>query len=49
MMHLYLGGTQFFGKLLVHKLLEKGINVTIATRGLADDPFGDKVNRLIRS
>ncbi|MFF2753487.1 NAD-dependent epimerase/dehydratase family protein [Psychrobacillus sp. NPDC058041] len=44
---LVLGGTQFFGKKLVAKLLENGKNVTIATRGLTKDPFGDKVERLI--
>ncbi|WP_391120104.1 NAD-dependent epimerase/dehydratase family protein [Psychrobacillus sp. L3] len=44
---LVLGGTQFFGKKLVYKLLGNGLNVTIATRGLNKDPFGDKVERLI--
>lgn len=44
---LVLGGTQYFGKQLVEKLLADGKNVTIATRGLAADYFGDKVNRLI--
>lgn len=41
-----LGGTQFFGKRLVNKLLENGKNVTIATRGLQKDSFGEKVERL---
>jgi nucleoside-diphosphate-sugar epimerase len=44
---LVLGGTQFFGKRLVEKLLTEGKKVTIATRGLTKDPFGDKVKRLI--
>ncbi|CAM3492324.1 hypothetical protein GCM10009865_18670 [Aeromicrobium ponti] len=44
---LVLGGTQFFGKKLVEKLLLEGKKVTIATRGLTKDPFGDKVERLI--
>lgn len=44
---LVLGGTQFFGKQLVEKLLADGKSVTIATRGLAADPFGNRVNRLI--
>ncbi|WP_075982731.1 NAD-dependent epimerase/dehydratase family protein [Bacillus massilinigeriensis] len=44
---LVLGGTQFFGKRLVEKLIDSGKNVTIATRGLTPDSFGDKVNRLI--
>ena len=44
---LVLGGTQFFGKLLVEKLLNDNIAVTIATRGQSKDPFGEKVERLI--
>lgn len=44
---LILGGTQFFGKRLVQKLLEHGVEVTIATRGVTPDDFGDKVLRLI--
>ncbi|WP_088012154.1 NAD-dependent epimerase/dehydratase family protein [Gottfriedia acidiceleris] len=44
---LVLGGTRFFGKRLVHKLVEKGYDVTIATRGLTEDNFGDRVSRLI--
>jgi nucleoside-diphosphate-sugar epimerase len=44
---LVLGGTQFFGKKLVEKLLEKGKQVTIATRGLTPDPFGNRVERII--
>lgn len=44
---LVLGGTRFFGKRLVHKLIEKGYDVSIATRGKTSDEFGDKVSRLI--
>ncbi|WMJ22094.1 NAD-dependent epimerase/dehydratase family protein [Paludicola sp. MB14-C6] len=44
---LVLGGTRFFGKHLVEALIEKGHQVTIATRGLAKDPFGERVNRMI--
>ncbi len=44
---LILGGTQFFGKRLVHKLLENGVVVTVATRGRTRDDFGDGVERLV--
>lgn len=44
---LVLGGTQFFGKRLVERLLSEGKQVTIATRGKTPDPFGNKVNRII--
>ncbi|MDO3410788.1 NAD-dependent epimerase/dehydratase family protein [Saccharibacillus sp. CPCC 101409] len=43
---LVLGGTRFFGKRLVEKLLEDGQSVTIATRGTTSDSFGDRVERL---
>jgi len=43
---LIFGGTRFFGIRLVQKLLEQGDQVTIATRGLTPDPFGDKVKRI---
>ncbi|HWL25199.1 MAG TPA: NAD-dependent epimerase/dehydratase family protein [Ureibacillus sp.] len=43
---LVLGGTQFFGKNLVQLLLDKGVSVTIATRGKTADPFGNQVERL---
>src|SRR5438132_1355002 len=42
---LVLGGTNFIGLALVRGLLEAGANVTIATRGLSRDPFGDLVKR----
>lgn len=44
---LVLGGTRFFGKYLVRELLDRGHEVTIATRGRTPDSFGDKVKRLI--
>jgi nucleoside-diphosphate-sugar epimerase len=44
---LVLGGTQFFGKRLVERLLHDGDKVTIATRGKTPDPFEDRVERLI--
>lgn len=44
---LVLGGTRFFGVHLVDSLLQSGHRVTIATRGLAQDPFGDRVSRLV--
>ncbi|WP_257009807.1 NAD-dependent epimerase/dehydratase family protein [Evansella halocellulosilytica] len=43
---LVLGGTRFFGKRLVHKLIKNGDDVTIATRGQKEDDFGDLVNRI---
>ncbi len=44
---LILGGTQFVGKRLVQLLINEGVEVTIATRGLASDTFGNQVSRLI--
>lgn len=44
---LVLGGTRFFGIHMVNSLLNKGHNVTIATRGKASDNFGKKVERII--
>jgi nucleoside-diphosphate-sugar epimerase len=44
---LILGGTQFVGKRLVKLLLDEGVEVTIATRGMTVDPFGNQVSRLI--
>ena len=37
---LILGGTRFFGIYTVEDLLEKGHDVTIATRGKAHDGYG---------
>jgi nucleoside-diphosphate-sugar epimerase len=44
---LVLGGTQYFGKKLVQKLIENGDEVTVATRGTKSDPFGGNVKRLV--
>ncbi|WP_150266957.1 NAD-dependent epimerase/dehydratase family protein [Paenibacillus tepidiphilus] len=44
---LVLGGTRFFGKRLVERLLQdKDTEVTILTRGRAEDDLGDRVERL---
>ncbi|WP_186579669.1 NAD-dependent epimerase/dehydratase family protein [Aquibacillus kalidii] len=44
---LVLGGTKFFGTFLVQSLLDKGFEVTVATRGLTKDSLGDSVKRVI--
>ncbi len=44
---LVLGGTRFFGIHMVNELLEKGHEVTIATRGNVQDEWGDRVKRII--
>ena len=44
---LVIGGTRFFGVHTVNELVKRGHLVTIATRGLAKDSFGDKVKRII--
>lgn len=46
---LVLGGTRFFGRRLVHMLIEDGHDVTIATRGLAQDDFGSSVKESLFS
>ena len=43
---LVLGGTRFFGIHLVDELLKSNCDVTIATRGLTSDSFGNKVKRI---
>ena len=43
---LVIGGTRFFGIHMVNDLIEKGHEVTIATRGLTPDDFGDSVLRI---
>lgn len=43
---LVLGGTRFFGIPMVNKLISRGHQVTIATRGLTPDPFGNSVSRI---
>lgn len=44
---LVLGGTLFFGKKAVERLIANGHEVTIATRGSQPHPFGDKVEHII--
>lgn len=43
---LVIGGTRFFGVHLVNDLIQKGWDVTVATRGLTKDEFDNKVNRI---
>lgn len=43
---LVLGGTRFFGKKLVEQLLKQNHQVTIVTRGVSSNPFGDQVEHL---
>ncbi|ATQ77442.1 hypothetical protein CR152_25270 [Massilia violaceinigra] len=43
---LVIGGTRYFGKLLVQRLLNAGHQVTIATRGITADPFGARISRI---
>ena len=43
---LVIGGTRFIGRLLVQRLLRAGHRLTIATRGYAPDPFGDRIQRI---
>ncbi|MDF2589469.1 MAG: reductase [Anaerocolumna sp.] len=43
---LVLGGTRFAGVHLVNALLDNGHQVTIATRGITQDNFGNKVKRI---
>ncbi|WP_312115083.1 NAD-dependent epimerase/dehydratase family protein [Brevibacillus reuszeri] len=43
---LVLGGTRFFGKRLVHLLVESGAEVTVATRGITEVDFPPQVKRV---
>lgn len=43
---LVLGGTRYFGIPMVKSMIKKGHEITIATRGLTEDSFGDKVKRV---
>jgi nucleoside-diphosphate-sugar epimerase len=43
---LIIGGTRFFGRTLVRRLVEAGNKVTILTRGVTADPFGAAVRRI---
>ena len=44
---LVIGGTRFFGVHTVNALIDMGYDVTVATRGLAKDSFGDMVERIV--
>jgi len=44
---LVVGGTRFMGALTVWRLLARGDRVTLCTRGLAQDEFGDRDERLV--
>lgn len=44
---LVIGGTRFFGIPMVEELLKAGHEVTIATRGIAKDSYGERVSRII--
>lgn len=44
---LVFGGTRFFGKKLVERLVSEGHDVTIGTRGKTEDNFGDTVKRVV--
>ena len=44
---LVIGGTRFFGIHMVDELLNNGYKVTIATRGMANDKYGDRVERIV--
>lgn len=44
---LVIGGTRYFGIHMVNALLEAGHKVTIATRGITCDNYGNRVRRII--
>ncbi|MBC1626169.1 SDR family oxidoreductase [Listeria welshimeri] len=44
---LVFGGTRFFGKKLVERLVSAGHDVTIGTRGKTKDDFGDSVKHVV--
>lgn len=43
---LVIGGNRFFGKRLVHQLIDHGDQVTVLNRGNRSDDFGDQVDRI---
>ena len=44
---LMIGGTRFFGKRFVRRMLDKGHAMTLLTRGQSADDFGNRVTRLV--
>lgn len=44
---LMIGGTRFFGKRFVQRMLDKGHSMTLLTRGQNADDFSDRVSRLV--
>jgi nucleoside-diphosphate-sugar epimerase len=44
---LVVGGTRFMGALTVWRLIARGDRVTLLSRGLTPDAFGDRVERLV--
>lgn len=44
---LVIGGTRYMGIHLVRELLQMGYHVTIATRGIEKDTFGEKIQRIV--
>nr|WP_295898997.1 NAD-dependent epimerase/dehydratase family protein [uncultured Bdellovibrio sp.] len=43
---LVIGGTRYFGKRLVHSLINEGHEIWVVSRGQVEDDFGAKVHRL---
>src|SRR5512140_3406795 len=43
---LVIGGTRFFGRLIVRKFLDRGDDVTVLTRGAVQPDFWDKVGHI---
>lgn len=44
---LVVGGTRFFGIPMIENLIQSGHSITIATRGITKDRFGDAIERII--
>ncbi|WII72815.1 NAD-dependent epimerase/dehydratase family protein [Bdellovibrio sp. 22V] len=43
---LVIGGTRYFGKRFVHRMIEAGHHVTVLSRGTTQDDFGARVERI---
>jgi len=43
---LVIGGNRFFGKRLVSRLLDRGVDVTVLNRGNLSDSFGERIRRV---